>query len=386
MQPASDAGSYLVMGSDFGRAICVQYGTANIVAVPVEAGPGGASVPPQFVNTGLPEFARCLALLGRMWRLRFGLNQEQAGRWTVDFQAQLAALDPAALGFAGELVVGAARADVGRPAVGRLERRTGGLESAYVRTGRSTCGKGRAPGSRGRGYAARTSGSAGGSPRESRSGRRWLKRLALALLTLVLVVVTYVIGLYFWGDSRLRHADALNVRRSPSADRGADWLLMGPTAGRADPRAAREAARRQRRGVQHRHDHGPALRGQRPVSGVDPEGFVRRHPGAREEQDQRGVRARRSPAPHPHRRTGHRAETRPLRRGELPRLRRCGRLARRRDRIHVSEEAPAPARSRGPTSTPGAGGWTVRRHWRTSAPVTRIRWGTWGGCGGSGSW
>ncbi|MEU9354712.1 SUKH-4 family immunity protein [Streptomyces griseoloalbus] len=98
VQPAPDAGSYLVMGSDFGRAICVQYGTANIVAVPVEAGPGGAPVPPQFVNTGLPEFARCLALLGRMWRLRFGLNQEQAGRWTVDFQGQLAALDPAALG------------------------------------------------------------------------------------------------------------------------------------------------------------------------------------------------------------------------------------------------------------------------------------------------
>ncbi|MEU6276329.1 SUKH-4 family immunity protein [Streptomyces populi] len=94
---SQDAGSYLVMGSDFGKAICVQYGTANIVAVPVEAGPGGAPVPPQFVNTGLPEFARCLALLGRMWRLRFGLNQEQAGRWTVDFQAQLASLDPAAL-------------------------------------------------------------------------------------------------------------------------------------------------------------------------------------------------------------------------------------------------------------------------------------------------
>ncbi|MFF7053596.1 SUKH-4 family immunity protein [Streptomyces griseorubiginosus] len=98
VRPASDAGSYLVMGSDFGKAICVQYGTANIVAVPVEAGPGGASVPPQFVNTGLPEFQRCLALLGRMWRLRFGLNQEQAGRWTVDFQAQLASFDPAALG------------------------------------------------------------------------------------------------------------------------------------------------------------------------------------------------------------------------------------------------------------------------------------------------
>ncbi|MFF6995591.1 SUKH-4 family immunity protein [Streptomyces sp. NPDC008313] len=98
VQPAADAGSYLVMGSDFGKAICVQYGTANIVAVPVEAGPGGGAVPPQFVNTGLLEFVRCLALLGRMWRLRFGLNQEQAGRWTVDFQAQLASLDPAALG------------------------------------------------------------------------------------------------------------------------------------------------------------------------------------------------------------------------------------------------------------------------------------------------
>ncbi|MGW5776795.1 SUKH-4 family immunity protein [Streptomyces sp. NPDC003863] len=94
---APDASSYLVLGSDFGRAICVQYGTAHIVAVPVEAGPGGQSVPPQFVNTGLPEFARSMALLGRMWRLRFGLNPEQAGRWTVDFQAQLAMLDPAAL-------------------------------------------------------------------------------------------------------------------------------------------------------------------------------------------------------------------------------------------------------------------------------------------------
>ncbi|WP_326697942.1 SUKH-4 family immunity protein [Streptomyces sp. NBC_01754] len=97
VRPAPDAGSYLVMGSDFGRAICVQYGTADIVAVPVEAGPGGQSVPPQFVNSGLPEFVRSMALLGRMWRLRYGLNPEQAGRWTVDFQAQLAALDPAAL-------------------------------------------------------------------------------------------------------------------------------------------------------------------------------------------------------------------------------------------------------------------------------------------------
>lgn len=43
VQPAADAGSYLVMGNDFGRQLCVQYGTAHIVAVPMEAGPGGRS-------------------------------------------------------------------------------------------------------------------------------------------------------------------------------------------------------------------------------------------------------------------------------------------------------------------------------------------------------
>ncbi|MEV7420305.1 SUKH-4 family immunity protein, partial [Streptomyces sp. NPDC089919] len=97
VQPAPDAASYLVVGSDFGKALCVQYGTANIVAVPVEAGPGGGPVPPQFVNSSLPQFVRSLAMLGHMWRLRLHLTPEQAGRWTVDFQAQLAALDGAAL-------------------------------------------------------------------------------------------------------------------------------------------------------------------------------------------------------------------------------------------------------------------------------------------------
>jgi hypothetical protein len=97
VQPAADAASYLVMGHDYGRQLCVQYGTAHIVAVPLEAGPGGGPAVPQFVNSGLPEFVRCLALLGRMWRLRYGLTPEQAGRWTVDFQAMLACLDPAAL-------------------------------------------------------------------------------------------------------------------------------------------------------------------------------------------------------------------------------------------------------------------------------------------------
>ncbi|MFB6811155.1 SUKH-4 family immunity protein, partial [Streptomyces sp. NPDC056387] len=97
VQAASDAGSYLVVGSDFGKALCVQYGTAHIVAVPVEAGPGGAPVPPQFVNSSLPQFARSLAMLGHMWRLRQHLTPEQAGRWTVDFQTNLAGLDSAAL-------------------------------------------------------------------------------------------------------------------------------------------------------------------------------------------------------------------------------------------------------------------------------------------------
>ncbi|MFD7661650.1 SUKH-4 family immunity protein [Streptomyces sp. NPDC059788] len=102
VRPAADAGSYLVMGNDFGRQLCVQYGTAHIVAVPLDggaaAGPGGQPAAPQFVNSGLPEFVRCLAMLGRMWRLRYGLTPEQAGRWTVDFQAQLVALDAPALG------------------------------------------------------------------------------------------------------------------------------------------------------------------------------------------------------------------------------------------------------------------------------------------------
>jgi hypothetical protein len=98
VQPAADAGSYLVMGNDFGRQLCVQYGTAHIVALPLEAGPAGSPpAAPQFVNSSLPEFARSLALLGRMWRLRIGLTPEQAGHWTVDFQAQLAAQDPAAI-------------------------------------------------------------------------------------------------------------------------------------------------------------------------------------------------------------------------------------------------------------------------------------------------
>ncbi|GAA0681162.1 hypothetical protein GCM10010193_38630 [Kitasatospora atroaurantiaca] len=93
LPPGPDFGGYLVLGNDYGRQLCVQYGTAAVVAVDIEGG-GEA---PRFVNTGVPEFVRSLALLGRMWRLRYGLTPDQAGRWTTDFQAQLAAIDPAAL-------------------------------------------------------------------------------------------------------------------------------------------------------------------------------------------------------------------------------------------------------------------------------------------------
>ncbi|MFD9130144.1 SUKH-4 family immunity protein, partial [Kitasatospora sp. NPDC059571] len=88
-----DFGGYLVLGNDYGRQLCVQYGTAAVVAVDLE----GTGEPPRFVNTGVPEFVRSLAVLGRMWRLRYGLTPEQAGRWTTDLQAQLLAVDPAAL-------------------------------------------------------------------------------------------------------------------------------------------------------------------------------------------------------------------------------------------------------------------------------------------------
>ncbi|WP_199881587.1 SUKH-4 family immunity protein, partial [Streptomyces sp. CB03911] len=93
VQGGPDFGGYLVLGNDYGRQLCVQYGTAAVVAVDLE----GGGEPPRFVNTGVPEFVRSLALLGRMWRLRYSLTPDQAGRWTTDFQTQLAAVDPAAL-------------------------------------------------------------------------------------------------------------------------------------------------------------------------------------------------------------------------------------------------------------------------------------------------
>ncbi|MFB7948479.1 SUKH-4 family immunity protein, partial [Kitasatospora phosalacinea] len=93
LPPGPDFGGYLVLGSDYGRQLCVQYGTAAVVAVDLE----NPAEPPRFVNTGVPEFVGCLAVLARMWRLRLGLTPEQAGRWTTDLQAQLMAVDPAAV-------------------------------------------------------------------------------------------------------------------------------------------------------------------------------------------------------------------------------------------------------------------------------------------------
>ncbi|WP_372345497.1 hypothetical protein [Streptomyces sp. KL116D] len=58
-----------------------------------------------------------------MWRGCASGSTQSRRAWTVDFQAQLSATDPAALGSPGDLVVGAAGADVGRPAVTVSARR-----------------------------------------------------------------------------------------------------------------------------------------------------------------------------------------------------------------------------------------------------------------------
>ncbi|MFJ7267710.1 SUKH-4 family immunity protein [Streptomyces sp. NPDC099050] len=88
----SGADISLVVGHDFGRALCVQRETLRVVAVPLDTGGPGT----RFVDAGLPQFAHCLALLGRMWPLRHGLTPRQAGRWTEEFQAELVLLDPPA--------------------------------------------------------------------------------------------------------------------------------------------------------------------------------------------------------------------------------------------------------------------------------------------------
>ncbi|OIV38858.1 hypothetical protein BIV57_03735 [Mangrovactinospora gilvigrisea] len=95
VQAGPNAATYLVLGNDWGRQLCVEYGTAHIVAVDMQGGPEQDA--PRFVNSGIVEFARCLAILGEMWPLRLGLNPYEAGRWTTDLQARLVAADPQAM-------------------------------------------------------------------------------------------------------------------------------------------------------------------------------------------------------------------------------------------------------------------------------------------------
>ncbi len=104
-------------------------------------GPGGAPVPPQFVNSGLPEFVRCLALLGRMWRLRYRAHAGAGG----PLDGRL----PGAAGRAGPGGAGARRRTGGRCCWSRCGTgccrvfRSGffvlpGHPGAYARTGEYT--------------------------------------------------------------------------------------------------------------------------------------------------------------------------------------------------------------------------------------------------------
>ncbi|MEV1022322.1 LCP family protein [Streptomyces sp. NPDC050264] len=58
--------------------------------------------------------------------------------------------------------------------------------------------------------------------------RRWPRRVLLALLVVLLILVGYGTGLYFWADSRLRTMDAFTeFEGRPTAGKGTDWLLVG---------------------------------------------------------------------------------------------------------------------------------------------------------------
>ncbi|MFE1950176.1 LCP family protein [Streptomyces sp. NPDC059524] len=58
--------------------------------------------------------------------------------------------------------------------------------------------------------------------------RRWPRRVLWALLLVIVVVVGYGAGLYFWADGRLRTTQALSdYAGRPAAGHGSDWLLVG---------------------------------------------------------------------------------------------------------------------------------------------------------------
>ncbi|MGY0017966.1 LCP family protein [Streptomyces sp. cg35] len=58
--------------------------------------------------------------------------------------------------------------------------------------------------------------------------RRWPRRVLLTLLVVLLVLVGYGTGLYFWAGSRLQTTGAFTgYEGRPTAGRGTDWLLVG---------------------------------------------------------------------------------------------------------------------------------------------------------------
>lgn len=64
--------------------------------------------------------------------------------------------------------------------------------------------------------------------RATRKRRFRPKRIALALLVVLVVLVAYVAGLYFWAGSRLQSTDAFSdYGGRPAAGAGTNWLLVG---------------------------------------------------------------------------------------------------------------------------------------------------------------
>jgi LCP family protein required for cell wall assembly len=81
----------------------------------------------------------------------------------------------------------------------------------------------------------------GDRPRPARRPRRWGRRIGVALLVLVVLLV----GMAVWVDSRLNRVDALpDYQGRPAATPGADWLIVG-----SDSREGLDESRRRQLGT-----------------------------------------------------------------------------------------------------------------------------------------